>query len=104
MTVGEGVAGYDIITETFKNNVIGHYTHVIIVNPLHENLPRLVVVVHPTCNKLDANFVAKQWEKIEVMWRKHMKNCLGPIIGYSFDGDSRRRQLMLKDYSSITGI
>ena len=33
-----------------------------------------------------------------------MENCLGPIIGHSFDGDSRRRQLMLKAYSSTTGI
>ena len=104
VTVGEGSADYDIITDTFKNSVIGHYACVIIANPLHENIPHLVMVVHPTCTKFDANFVAKQWEKIEFMWRKHVENCLGPIIGHSSDGDSRRRQFMLKAYSSTTGI
>ena len=57
VTVGEGTAGYEIIIDAFKNCVIGHYAHVIIENPLHEKLPHLVVVVHPTCNRFDANFV-----------------------------------------------
>lgn len=52
MRVSEGDVSYEIITYSFKNNVIGHYAHVIIANPLHENLPRLVVVIHPTCNRL----------------------------------------------------
>ena len=104
VTVGEGDAGYEIITNSFKNNVIGHYARVIIANPLHEKLPRLVVVVHPTCNKFNANFVYQQWEKVEFMWKKHVENNLGPIVGHSSDGDSRRRQLMLKDYSSTSGL
>ena len=29
---------------------------------------------------------------------------LGPIIGHSSDGDSKRRMLMLKDYYSTTGM
>jgi len=40
----------------FKKNVIGHYAWVIIANPLHENLPHLVVVVHPICNRFNAIF------------------------------------------------
>jgi hypothetical protein len=64
----------------------------------------LVLVVHPTCNRFNANFVHQQWEKIEDLWKKHVEIFLGPIIGHSSDGDSRRRQLMLKDYSSTTGI
>ena len=102
MRVGEGVVGYEIITYSFKNNVIGHYAHVIITKPLHENLPRLVVVVHPTCNRFNANFVYQQWEKVESMWKKHVENNLGPIGGHSSDGDSRIRQIMLKDYSSTS--
>ena len=34
VTFGEGVASYEIITDAFKNCVIRHYAHVIIVNPL----------------------------------------------------------------------
>ena len=63
MTVGEGVAGYEIIIDSLNNCVIGHYARVIIANPLHEKLTHLVVVVHPTCNKFDANFFLQQWEK-----------------------------------------
>ena len=62
--VGEGAAGYEIITNSFNNCVIGHYACVIIANPLHEKIPHLVVVFHPTCNRFDANFVHHQWEKI----------------------------------------
>ena len=64
VTVDEGVAGYEIITNAFKNCMIGHYAHVIIENHLHDNIPHLVVVVHPTCNIFDANLVHRQWEKI----------------------------------------
>ena len=33
VTFGEGTIGYEIITDAFKNCVIGHYTRVIIANP-----------------------------------------------------------------------
>ena len=101
---GEVDVGYEIIKDSFKNNVIGHYACVIIVNPLHEMFLCLVVVVHPTCNRFNANFVYQKWEKVESMWKKHVENNLGPIAGHSSDGDSRRRQLMLKDYSSTSGL
>ena len=83
VTVDEGVVGCEIITDAINNFVIGHYAHVIIANPLNENIPHLVVVVHPTCNKFDANFVHRQWEKIEDLWKKHVKHVLVPIIGHS---------------------
>ena len=50
------------------------------------------------------NFVHQQWEKIEDLWKKHIEILLAPIIGHSSDGDSRIKQLMLKDYSSTTCI
>ena len=61
VTVGEGAVGYETIIDAFKNCVIGHYARVIIANDLHENIPHLVVVVHPMCNKFDGNFVHQQW-------------------------------------------
>ena len=42
VTVGEGIVGYELITDAFKNCVIGHYARVIIENPLHEKLPHFV--------------------------------------------------------------
>lgn len=79
-------------------------TRVIIANYLHERLSHLVLVVHPTCNRFNANFVYQQWEKVESMWKKHMENNLRPILGHPSNGDRRRRQLMLKDYSSTSGL
>jgi hypothetical protein len=84
--------------------VIGHYACVIIANPLHNDIPRLVVVVHPMCNRFNENFVQQKWEKIEDLWKKHVEIVLGLIIGHSSDGDSRIRKIMLKEYSSTTGI
>ena len=34
----------------------------------------------------------------------HVEHFLGPIIGHSSDGDSRRRMLMLKDYYSTRAM
>ena len=104
MIVGEGIAGYEIIIDSFKNCVIGYCAHFIIDNPLHEKIPHLFLVFHPMCNKFDANFVHQQWEKLEDLWKKHVEHFLGPIIGHSSDGDSRRRMLMLKEYYSTAGI
>ena len=102
MTVDEGAADYEIITDAFKNCVIGHYAHVIIANPLHEKLPHLVVVVHPTCKRFGEIFFHRQWKKVEDLWKKHVEHFLGPIIGHSLDGDSRRIMLIVKDYYSTT--
>ena len=102
--VGEGVVAYEIITNAFNNYVIGHYSCVIIVNHLHEKLSHLVVFFHPTCNRFDANFVHRQWEKVEDLWKKHVEYFLGPIIVHSSDGDSRRRMLRLNSYYSTTGM
>ena len=38
------------------------------------------------------------------MWKKHVEKNLGPIVGLSSDGDSRRRQLMLNDHNSTSGL
>jgi len=57
LTVGDRVVGCEIIIDSFKNNVMGHYSHVIILKPLHERLPHLVMVIHPTRNRFNANFV-----------------------------------------------
>jgi hypothetical protein len=49
--VGNGEEGYEKILDVFKNNKMGSFARVIVVNPLHDKLPRLVLVVCCTCNK-----------------------------------------------------
>jgi hypothetical protein len=70
------------------------------VNPLHSKLPRLVLVVSCTCNCFDTCWVRLQWGRIDQLWRQHCEEHIGPIVGHASDGDSRRRQLMLEDYTS----
>jgi len=96
--VGNGEAGYNNIVDAFRTDKIGGFARVLVVNPLHEKLPRLVLVVTCTCNCFDSGWVRKQWCTIDELWKQECLEAVGPIIGHASDGDSRRRQLMLADY------
>ena len=102
--VGEGEEGYNTIFSAFRNNVIGNYARAIILNPLAPNLPRLPILVMATCNCFDADFVYRQWQEIERLFENELEATLGPLIGHSSDGDSRRRKLMLQLMRSNEGL
>ena len=87
--VGDGAQGYETIVDAFQNHTVGHYARLLIVNPLHEHLPRLALVVHCTCNRFDSEFIKNQWNLVEQMWSSKFKDSIGPIIGHASDGDSR---------------
>ncbi len=53
--IGIGEVGYNNVLEAFTNNKIASFAKVTIVNPLHEKLPRLVLIV--CCNCFNANWV-----------------------------------------------
>jgi hypothetical protein len=40
--------------------------------------------------------------RIDPVWNFEVLQVVGPIIGHASDGDSRRRQLMLKDYLYVS--
>ena len=101
--VGFGVTGFESIVNLFKSNVCAHYARVLIINPLHARLPRLVAIIQLTCNRFDSKDMQNQWEKVRVLWGKHLSAVLGPLIGHSSDGDARRRKLMLEDFTSLGG-
>ncbi|KAL3678512.1 hypothetical protein R1sor_021468 [Riccia sorocarpa] len=101
--VGSGEEGYSRIVDSFESNVIGSYARVVIVNLLHEKLPRLVISASVTCNSFDATWIREQWDWMKCEWDKHCRAQVGPIIGHASDGDSRRRKLMLSDYCSKFG-
>ena len=102
--VGSGTEGYSKIVDSFRSNKVGGFARVIVVNPMHEKLPRLVLVACCTCNCFDSGWVRKQWDVIDNLWEKECLSAVGPIIGHASDGDSRRRQLMLQDYRSKVGM
>ena len=102
--VGSGEEGYCQLLESFGKNRKGTFARVVVVNPLHERLPRLVLIVCCTCNCFNSDWVRGQWDTIDRLWEEECLAAVGPIIGHASDGDSRRRQLMLVDYQSNEGI
>ena len=57
----------------------------------------------PTCNRFDTKFVHRQWQDIERLFEGELEATLGPVIGHSSDGDSRRRKIMLQLMRSREG-
>jgi hypothetical protein len=91
--VEEGEVGYESIVDAFQNFKTGSFVRVIMVNPLHAKLSRLVLAISCTYNCFDSSWVRKQWAHIDRLWKLHCENQVGLIVGHAFDGDSRRRQL-----------
>jgi hypothetical protein len=98
LVVGEGDSGYSNIVNAFSSNCLASFARVIIVNPLHDKLPKLTLVVSCTCNCFDSQWVRDQWDQIDTLWLQECYSYVGPIIGHASDGGSRRRQFMIKDY------
>lgn len=96
VVVGNGEQGYNAIVNAFSDCKIGSFARAIILNPLHPNLPRLTVLTMPTCNKFNTEFVFHQWQEIERLYEQELEDIIGPLIGHSSDGDSRRRKIMLQ--------
>jgi hypothetical protein len=93
---------YEQMVGAFEDYRIGWYGRVIMINPLCAELPAVAVLFQPTCNKFDADFVRQQWDDVDKYWQQvdgHSK--VGMLIGHGSDGDSRRRKLMLADYTRL---
>jgi hypothetical protein len=63
--VGVGDEGYNMIVDSFRSDKMGTFARVIVVNPLHVKLPRLVLSLSCTCNCFDSEWVKEQWKRIE---------------------------------------
>jgi len=57
--VGDGEEGYNKVLDAFWTNKVGGFARVIVVNPLHDKLPRLVLDVCCTCNCFDFAWVRR---------------------------------------------
>ena len=101
--VGNGEEGYRKLVESFTSNRKASFARVVVVNLLHPKLPRLVLVACCTCNYFNSDWVRKQWNVIDDLWKRDCLGAVGPIFGHASDGDSCRRQLMLADYKSDSG-
>ena len=103
VVVGNGEEGYNSIVNAFDQYKVGTYGRAILLNPLHPHLPRIAVLTMPTCNKFDSTFVHRQWQDVERLYEQELKEIVGPLIGHSSDGDSRRRKVMVQLATSTVG-
>ena len=69
----------------------------------HQGYPCVTLLLQATCNKFTSDDVKMQWETIDKEYCKNLEAIMGPLIGNSSDGDSRRRKLMLLHMSNDTG-
>lgn len=85
--MGSCEKGYNKIVDNFCTNRVGAFDRIVMVNPLYQSLPRLVLMVMCTCNCFDAPWVRQQWLRIQDLWNKECKNILGPIVEHTSDVD-----------------
>ena len=55
LVVGIDEDGYNVIVDAFRNNKLSGFARIVVVNPLNESLPRLVLVVCTAYNCFDAS-------------------------------------------------
>ena len=56
-TVGIFVVGYNKMLDSFRLDKVGDFARVIVVNPLHEKLPRLVLIACCTYGYFNSQWV-----------------------------------------------
>lgn len=97
--VGDDNDAYDHLRQAFINFQVATHARVIMVNPLHSALPKIVLLLQANCNRFTHNEVLHQWLVLESLCKRILEPVLGPVIGHASDGDSRRRKLMLNQAS-----
>lgn len=55
--VGIAESRYNAIMDAFMNNKLSGFARIVVVNPYHKGLPRLVLVVCTTCNYFDVEWI-----------------------------------------------
>ncbi|XP_072023023.1 uncharacterized protein [Amphiura filiformis] len=99
--VGDGEEGYNNIMKSFQDCKIGSMGRAVILNPLHPALPKIPILIHPTCNTFDSGFIRRQWDELQSLYDRHLHDILGPLIGQASDGDARRRSLMVATATNL---
>ena len=102
--IGDDDNAYVRLVDAFRNNRIAGFARVILLNPVHQDLPPFVVLLQAVCNKFDHTMVRDQWNNIVELYNNHLLNVLGPLVGHASDGDSRRCKLHLANSNSNEGV
>lgn len=79
---------------TFEHSTKSMHVRVVIINPLHESLPKLALYTIFTYNKFIASWVRDHWVQLKM----NIIEKISILPGHASDDDARRRKSMLKDY------
>lgn len=72
LSVGDEDDAYDQLVANMNNSKIANYARVIMINPLHEKLPRIVLHIQATCNCLSSDGTLQQWHRFDGMCKDGM--------------------------------
>ena len=105
MIVGDNGTSFQRLQDYVKSHRVARYLRVIIVNPLHPDLPQLPVVLVPTCSTFDyQSYLVPQWDDVEGLFREVIEPIGLVFHGHSSDGDSRRRRAFMLHGASVDGV
>ena len=91
--VGEDPGACDRTVNMFETLKAGNYLRVIMINSLHRLVPKFIIFFTITCDMFNHGDVFLQWQELENLYRIHLQDLLGPLLGHSSDGDTQRRKL-----------
>eukprot|EP00112_Aurelia_sp_Birch-Aquarium-sp1_P010292 Seg2203.8 transcript_id=Seg2203.8/GoldUCD/mRNA.D3Y31 product="hypothetical protein" protein_id=Seg2203.8/GoldUCD/D3Y31 len=104
LVVGDTSDAYKKIEDFFEESVVSHMARVIMLNPLHVNLPPFVIYLAPTCNIFNHDDVKDQWRQVQTIYNEHLLEIFkAPLVAKASDGDSRRRKAMEMSAKSNDG-
>ena len=101
--IGSNSRNYGMIMQAFSTHRKTSIVRVIILNPLHDKLPRLVLVVTCTCNCFNALWVHNQLDNIDQLSSNECAQVVGPSLGHALDTNSCHKLSMLSYYKLTTG-
>jgi hypothetical protein len=98
--IGGREVAYEQIVQAFKTRKRSTSMRLLVVNPIHPELPKFAISAHGTCNGFSAAFIANSWRGVRELSAQHLEGPLGPLIGHASDGDARRFHNQLAEMSS----
>ena len=97
---------FDKVWKEMQAARVGTLARIMVINPLHPGLPKLVCLWTGTCKAFTATeYIAKQWRRASELFHQWIEPIVGRMIGHSSDGDSTRRKCMVSSsYLGAPGV
>ena len=72
IVIGDGEDAYEIIANAWETQQLAGHLRLMVVNPLHKQLPSLSVMAHATCNRFDAAWIKRDWARTRALAEEHI--------------------------------